>query len=150
VFLAQATIFAPRYLTGFTVGTGTCQVEPDGKALIQVPITPDPVYDKSVIVVEPQGTDEFAVTGVASMPGGQSLTSLSASSIADLRRQLDGRTMADLTAAPTNVLIEFQRNTQTTSSTLGTMTFGWSPGEMAYLQDVALNLIWTESSCSVN
>jgi hypothetical protein len=149
VVIGLSSLFRPGPLDGFAVSGGTCRVVESGNAQVEIEIAS--IRDQAGFFrIEPLGTDELTLVGVASLPPDVTLASLDSTGEQELRAQLDdsddwGR--ADI--KPTSVILEFRRDSRDTRAVLPKLTLWWSSGEPAFVQDVPINLDWSATSCEV-
>ncbi len=150
VATAITSYFQPRSGIGFVIGDGYCEVDPaTGNVLVQLAVTADQTWTQD-FQLEPLGTNDLIVVGVASLAAGDSLQTLDEDSRKYLRQKLDDSDdWARADGDPTNVVFEFRRESRETQTELDTLKLWWTSGEPAFVQDVKLDLKWSDSTCSV-
>jgi hypothetical protein len=151
VVTSLASYFQPRPGIGFVVGSGYCEVDPaTGNALVQLPVTADQSWTQD-FQLEPLGTTDLILVGVASLAPGDDLQALDKNSRNHLRRALDDKDgWARADAKPTNMVFEFRRDSRDSQTELAGIKLWWTSGEPAFVQDVDLNLAWSETTCTVD
>ena len=150
VVTAVTSYFQPRPGIGFVIGDGYCEVDPaTGNALVQLSVTADQTWTED-IQLEPLANKDLIVVGVASLAPGDSLQTLNEDSRKHLRQNLDDSDdWARADGDPTNIVFEFRRDSRDKQTELDTLKLWWTSGEPAFVQDVQLNLKWSQSNCSV-
>lgn len=152
VVIAIRNMFDPTPAVGYEFGSGTCQVDSrTGMALIELPVT-SVQRDADWFRLESLGSNELIIVGVGDLPHNQSLETLDPAGQEALRAQLDDSDdTAGVKFEPTNVILEFRRDSRLSSTQLADLTLHWSTGEIAFVQkDVPLNLEWGANDCTID
>lgn len=123
VVTAFTSYFRPSPGIGFVIGDGYCEVDPaTGNALVQLPVTADKTWTQD-FQLEPLGTDDLIVVGVASLASGDSLQTLNENSRKYLRQNLDDSDdWARAEGDPANIVFEFGRDSRDTQTELDTLS----------------------------
>lgn len=112
----------PDELDGYSIRDISCEIDPVSKnAILTMTVTQlDGSADE--LRIEPLSNQDLALVG-------------------DDRIPIHG---------VTNVVLELHKKSGVTRADLPAITFWWSPGEPAFVQDVELDLFWKGSTCSVH
>ena len=141
--------FTPPERDGFEIRNAECiAITGSDRALLEFEATATEGVD--FFSIEPLETGQATVTGVASL-GERSVDALDDLGVLGLNDQLaDDDKWADLTTAPTHVVLELTRASAADDVRLSEITLWWATGEPAYLQPVPIDLDWSQDRCAVS
>ncbi len=143
--------FKPTAREGFSVEAATCDVDTGGEILLQLTVTA--TESSRTFRVEPLPAGDLSVLGVATLPAGLALETLSSSELEGLREAVYERERwADAYQDASNTVIALLRSDGSDDRPvrLDRVQLWWSSGEPAFIQDVRMDLQSSEESCSVS
>jgi hypothetical protein len=151
-FLATValSLFKPTAHDGYAVSAATCEVDRGG-ILLQLTVTPTEASTHFQVEQLPAG--DVSVLGVAALPAGLALGTLSASELQELRETIaEGARSADLDHDASNVVIGLLKSDRSIDRPvrLDRVQLWWVSGEPTFTQDVWIGLQSNDDSCSVS
>lgn len=135
---------------GFEISRVECEMGPT-HATVFVALTMATVQDHTTeFRVERPETNDLSIGGVATLTANRSLASLDKREAGGLRALLDhSDRWGHVPANPSTIVVELRRaGPVVTDARLASLQLRWGAGELAFVQEVPVNLVLTRDSCS--